>query len=65
MPGFVEPHVHIVLTSMVEGLWLDLSNFALPYDTIDTLSQKLKADDILLLMGAGDVFRIGEALLKG
>jgi len=43
MPGFVEPHVHIVLTSMVEGLWLDLSNFTLPYDTIDTLSQKLKA----------------------
>jgi predicted amidohydrolase YtcJ len=42
MPGFVEPHVHIVLTSMVEGLWLDLSNFTLPYDTIDTLSQKLK-----------------------
>jgi predicted amidohydrolase YtcJ len=43
MPGFVEPHVHIVLTSMVEGLWLDLSNFTLPYDTLDTLSQKLKA----------------------
>ncbi len=43
MPGFVEPHIHIVLTSMVEGLWLDLSNFTLPYDTLDTLSQKLKA----------------------
>jgi len=43
MPGFVEPHVHIVLTSMVEGLWLDLSNFTLPYDTIDTLSEKLRA----------------------
>lgn len=43
MPGFVEPHVHIVLTAMVEGLWLDLSNFSLPYDTIDTLSEKLRA----------------------
>ena len=43
MPGFVEPHVHIVLTSMVEGLWLDLSNFTLPYDTIETLSAKLRA----------------------
>jgi predicted amidohydrolase YtcJ len=43
MPGFVEPHIHIVLTSMVEGLWVDLSNFSLPYDTLDTISQKLKA----------------------
>ena len=43
MPGFVEPHVHIVLTAMVEGLWLDLSNFSLPYDTIETLSEKLRA----------------------
>jgi predicted amidohydrolase YtcJ len=43
MPGFVEPHVHIVLTSMVEGLWLDLSNFTLPYDTVETLSAKLRA----------------------
>jgi predicted amidohydrolase YtcJ len=42
MPGFVEPHVHIVLTSMVEGFWLDLSNFTLPYDTIETLSTKLR-----------------------
>lgn len=42
MPGFVEPHVHIVLTSMVEGFWLDLSNFTLPYDTIETLSAKLR-----------------------
>lgn len=42
MPGFVEPHVHIVLTAMVEGLWLDLSNFSLPYDTIETLSEKLR-----------------------
>ncbi|MFY9137237.1 amidohydrolase [Zwartia sp.] len=43
MPGFVEPHVHIVLTSMVEGLWLDLSNFTLPYDTLETISTKLRA----------------------
>lgn len=43
MPGFVEPHVHIVLTSMVEGLWLDLSNFTLPYDTVESLSAKLRA----------------------
>ena len=28
---------------MVEGLWLDLSNFSLPYDTIETLSEKLRA----------------------
>ena len=42
MPGFVEPHVHVVLTSMVEGLWLDLSNFTLPYDTVETLSAKLR-----------------------
>lgn len=43
MPGFVEPHVHIVLTSMVEGLWLDLSNFTLPYDTLESISTKLRA----------------------
>ncbi|MBU3582942.1 amidohydrolase family protein [Polynucleobacter sp. 15G-AUS-farblos] len=43
MPGFVEPHVHIMLTAVFEGLGLNLSNFTLPYDTLDTLSQKLKA----------------------
>ena len=43
MPGFVEPHVHIVLTAMTENLWVNLSNFTLPYDTTATLSQKLKA----------------------
>ncbi|MDR3492077.1 MAG: amidohydrolase [Gammaproteobacteria bacterium] len=43
MPGFIEPHVHIILTSMMEGLWVNLSNFTLPYDTMDTISQKLKA----------------------
>lgn len=44
MPGFVEPHVHIILTSVFEGLWSDLTNFALPYDTMDTLIQKLKIE---------------------
>lgn len=33
MPGFVEPHVHIIVTSVFEGLGLNLSNFTLPYDT--------------------------------
>ncbi len=27
MPGFVEPHIHIVMTAMTEVLWLNLSNF--------------------------------------
>ena len=43
MPGFVEPHVHLMVTSLFEGLWMNLSNFKLPYDTIDSLSEKLKA----------------------
>lgn len=43
MPGFVEPHVHISLTAMVEDVALDLSNFTLPYDTIDTILGKLRA----------------------
>ena len=43
MPGFVEPHVHIMVTAIFEGLGLNLSNFNLPYDTIDTLTQKMKA----------------------
>ena len=43
MPGFVEPHVHIVLTAMTERLWVNLSNFTLPYDTTATLGKKLKA----------------------
>lgn len=42
MPGFVEPHVHIIGTSVFEGLGLNLSNFKLPYDTIDSLTQKMK-----------------------
>lgn len=43
MPGFVEPHVHIMVTSVFEGLGLNLSNFTLPYDTIASLSQKMNA----------------------
>lgn len=43
MPGFVEPHVHIIVTSVFEGLGLNLSNFNLPYDTKETLIQKMKA----------------------
>ncbi len=43
MPGFVEPHVHIIVTSVFEGLGLNLSNFTLPYDTKETLSKKMKA----------------------
>lgn len=43
MPGFVEPHVHILVTSVFEGLGLNLSNFTLPYDTKETLIQKMKA----------------------
>ena len=42
MPGFVEPHVHIIVTSVFEGLGLNLSNFTLPYDTKETLIQKMK-----------------------
>jgi predicted amidohydrolase YtcJ len=30
MPGFVEPHVHIILASLFEGVWLNLINFDLP-----------------------------------
>lgn len=43
MPGFVEPHVHIIVTSVFEGLGLNLSNFTLPYDTKETLTQKMQA----------------------
>jgi predicted amidohydrolase YtcJ len=31
------------MTAMTEVLWLNLSNFSAQYDTLDTLSQKLKA----------------------
>lgn len=43
MPGFVEPHVHIMVTAVFEGLGLNLSNFTLPYDTKETLTQKMQA----------------------
>jgi hypothetical protein len=43
MPGFVEPHVHIMITAVFEGLGLNLSNFTLPYDTKETLIAKMKA----------------------
>ena len=43
MPGFVEPHVHISLTALIENVALDLSNFTLPYDTIDSILAKIKA----------------------
>lgn len=52
MPGFVEPHLHISLTSIVEGVSLDLSNFTLPYDTIDSLLDKLGAQKEKLPEGA-------------
>lgn len=42
MPGFVEPHLHISLTAVTEHLVLNLSNFELPYDTIDTILDKLR-----------------------
>lgn len=43
MPGFVEPHVHISLTAITDHIALDLSNFTLPYDTLDTILGKLRA----------------------
>lgn len=43
MPGFVEPHVHIMITAVFEGLGLNLSNFTLPYDTKETLIAKMRA----------------------
>ena len=43
MPGFVEPHIHIIGTAMAEGLGLNLSNFSLPYDTLGTLDAKMRA----------------------
>ncbi len=43
MPGFVEPHVHFIGTAMQTLLALDVSNFELPYDTLDTIVAKLTA----------------------
>ncbi len=44
MPGFVEPHLHISLTALTENVALNLSNFTLPYDSIDTILNKLRAE---------------------
>lgn len=44
MPGFIEPHVHVILTTVFERLSLNLSNFNLPYDTIESITEKLKAN---------------------
>ncbi|MBU3612141.1 amidohydrolase [Polynucleobacter sp. MG-27-Goln-C1] len=44
MPGFVEPHVHVILTTVFERTYLNLTNFDLPYDTVDSITAKLKAN---------------------
>jgi predicted amidohydrolase YtcJ len=43
MPGLVEPHVHIMGTAFSEEIFLDLSNFTMPHDTLDSLVAKLTA----------------------
>jgi predicted amidohydrolase YtcJ len=43
MPGLIDPHIHTIMTAMSKYLWLDLSNFTTNYDTLQTLSNKLKA----------------------
>jgi len=43
MPGLVEPHVHIMGTAFSEEIFLDLSNFTMPHDTLDSLVGKLSA----------------------
>ncbi|MBF0507718.1 MAG: amidohydrolase [Deltaproteobacteria bacterium] len=43
MPGFVEPHVHIVGTAVQTILTPYLSNWTANYDTLDQIVQKLKA----------------------
>lgn len=52
MPGFVEPHVHISLTAITDHLALNLSNFSLPYDTLDSILGKLKAHKSTLPEGS-------------
>jgi len=43
MPGLVEPHVHIMGTAFSEEIFLNLSNFTMPHDTLDSLVAKLTA----------------------
>ena len=43
MPGFVEPHVHILGSAFSEELWQNMSNFEMPHDTLDSLVAKLTA----------------------
>jgi predicted amidohydrolase YtcJ len=43
MPGLVEPHVHIIGTAFSEEIFLNLSNFEMPHDTLDSLVKKLTA----------------------
>lgn len=52
MPGFVEPHVHISLTAITEHVALNLSNFSLPYDTVDSILAKLRAEKARLPEGS-------------
>ena len=52
MPGFVEPHVHISVTALTEHVALNLSNFNLPYDTIDSILGKVRAYKETLPAGA-------------
>lgn len=42
MPGFVDAHLHVIATALCENIYLNLSNFELPYDTLDSLVSKLK-----------------------
>lgn len=52
MPGFVEPHLHISATALTEFVALNLSSFELPYDSIDTILDKLRAQKAKLPEGA-------------
>ena len=52
MPGFVEPHLHISATALTEFVALNLSSFKLPYDSIDTILDKLRAEKSKLPEGA-------------
>jgi predicted amidohydrolase YtcJ len=43
MPGLIEPHVHIIGTAFSEEIFLNLSNFTMPHDTLGGLVAKLTA----------------------